>query len=72
MLKAVIFDMDGVLVDSEPLHYEINKLTAKRHCGIELDYEYYKQYYEQISPEYAEVLYKQVLEKYLYDEKQNL
>ena len=44
MLKAVIFDMDGVLVDSEPLHYEINKLTAKRHCGIELDYEYYKQY----------------------------
>ena len=44
MLKAVIFDMDGVLVDSEPLHYEINKLTAKRHCGINLDYDYYKQY----------------------------
>ena len=44
MLKAVIFDMDGVLVDSEPLHYEINKLTAKRHCGIILDYDYYKQY----------------------------
>ena len=44
MLKAVIFDMDGVLVDSEPLHYEINKLTAERHCGIILDYEYYKQY----------------------------
>lgn len=44
MLKAVIFDMEGVLVDSEPLHYEINKLTAKRHCGIDLDYEYYKQY----------------------------
>ena len=34
-----------------------------------IDYEYYKQYYEQISPEYAEVLYKQVLEKYLYDER---
>ena len=34
-----------------------------------IDYENYKQYYEQISPEYAEVLYKQVLEKYLYDER---
>lgn len=44
MLKAVIFDMDGVLVDSEPLHYEINKLTAERYCGIILDDEYYKQY----------------------------
>lgn len=33
-----------------------------------IDYEFYKQFYEQISPEYAEVLYKQVLEQYLYDE----
>lgn len=44
MLKAVIFDMDGVLVDSEPLHYEVNNLTMKEKYGIELDYEYYKQY----------------------------
>ena len=34
-----------------------------------IDYENYKKYYEQINPEYAEVLYKQVLEKYLYDER---
>ena len=34
-----------------------------------IDYEIYKQYYEEISPEYAEVLYKQVLEKYMYDER---
>ncbi len=34
-----------------------------------LDYDYYKQYYESIEPEYAEVLYKQVLEKYMYDQK---
>lgn len=34
-----------------------------------IDYEFYKQFYEEISPEYAEVLYKQVLEKYMYDER---
>ncbi len=34
-----------------------------------LDYDYYKQYYESIEPEYAEVLYKQVLERYMYDQK---
>lgn len=44
MLKAVIFDMDGVLVDSEPLHYEVNKITVLERFGIKLDYEYYKQY----------------------------
>lgn len=44
MLKAVIFDMDGVLVDSEPLHYEVNKVTVQERFGIDLNYEYYKQY----------------------------
>ncbi len=34
-----------------------------------LEYDYYKQYYEAIEPEYAEVLYQQVLEKYLHDVK---
>lgn len=34
-----------------------------------IDYDNYKKYYEEISPEYAEVLYKQVLEKYMFNER---
>ncbi len=44
MLKAVIFDMDGVLVDSEPLHFKSNQMTLRKYCGLELEYDYYKQY----------------------------
>lgn len=43
MLKAVIFDMDGVLIDSEPIHYEANR-RIMRNFGYELEYEYYKQF----------------------------
>ncbi len=32
MVKAVIFDMDGVIVDSEPIHFESDKMTM-RHYG---------------------------------------
>lgn len=35
MTKAVIFDMDGVLIDSEPLHFESDKLTFREY-GLEV------------------------------------
>lgn len=28
-MKAVIFDMDGVIIDSEPIHFEVDKQTFK-------------------------------------------
>lgn len=40
MPKAVIFDMDGVLVDSEPMHAHANVL-ALREFGLDMPYEYY-------------------------------
>lgn len=36
MKKAVIFDMDGVLIDSQPLHYEID-IRVIQACGYPAD-----------------------------------
>lgn len=41
MLKGVIFDMDGVLINSEPVHYRAWK-EAMKNRGTDLDYEIYK------------------------------
>ena len=34
MIHAIIFDMDGVLIDSQPMHYEGDRLTLAAH-GID-------------------------------------
>ncbi len=39
MLRAIIFDMDGVLVDSEPVHFKANQIVMQKHFGIELNYD---------------------------------
>ena len=40
MLKAIVFDFDGVIVDSEPLHYR-SFLHVARGLGIEFSYDQY-------------------------------
>ena len=42
MIKAVIFDMDGVLINTEPLHYQCWVEIFKERYGIDLDYDVYK------------------------------
>lgn len=36
MIKAVIFDMDGVVVDSEPLHFKMWAKIFKKEFGVKL------------------------------------
>lgn len=44
MLKAIVFDFDGVIVDSEPLHYRAFLRVAEG-FGIHFNYEQYVQRY---------------------------
>jgi beta-phosphoglucomutase family hydrolase len=43
LIQAVIFDMDGVLVDSEPLHYEAEKKALSRY-GLTFNREIHRKY----------------------------
>jgi beta-phosphoglucomutase family hydrolase len=42
-LKAVIFDMDGVIIDSEPLHFESDRRTLETY-GVQLDFDGMKRF----------------------------
>ena len=44
MPKAVIFDFDGVIVDSEPLHYEAFMRMTRRD-GVTISYDKYLESY---------------------------
>lgn len=50
MLKAVIFDMDGVIIDSEPLHFESDK-RVMREYGHEITNEELNHYVGVANPE---------------------
>ena len=50
MIDAVIFDMDGVLIDSEPLHYRTD-LTLLGKLGIQVQRDYLNRFVGMTNPE---------------------
>ncbi|MHC4643317.1 MAG: HAD hydrolase-like protein, partial [Planctomycetota bacterium] len=45
MLKAVIFDFDGVIADAEPLHYSTFKQTLAEYYHVDIPKQrYYDEY----------------------------
>lgn len=43
MIEAVIFDMDGVILDSEPIHYKVEKAIMKEN-GLDFQFEDHARY----------------------------
>lgn len=59
MIKGIIFDMDGVIIDSEIIHYEVFRDVSRKH-GIESSFEDYNKYVGSTD----EAIYSAFKEKY--------
>lgn len=57
MIKAIIFDMDGVIVDSIPMHFKIWK-NIFRNRGISLSLKEFEKYNGRSTYEIAEIMIK--------------
>ncbi|MCC5889538.1 MAG: HAD family phosphatase [Alkalibacterium sp.] len=58
MTKLFIFDMDGLMFDTEPLYFKANMKTAEK-VGIAFDYSFYKQYIGSSEKDFFEAMYNQ-------------
>lgn len=65
-IKAVIFDMDGLMFDTESLYYKANQQTADR-LGLPFDYAFYEKYIGASDKEFFNAMYEANDEKELVD-----
>lgn len=50
MITSIIFDMDGVLIDSQPMHYAADEITLK-HFGVDVDLKLLESYAGTTNPD---------------------
>ncbi len=70
MLRAVLFDMDGVIIDSEPLHAKAFQLAMKEY-GLDLREEYCYQFIGRTDRDFAKTLVNEYKLSYTDDDLLN-
>lgn len=66
-IKAVIFDMDGLMFDTETIYYQANQKTADK-IGLPFDYAFYEKYIGASDEDFFQALYAEHDEKALVDQ----
>lgn len=59
-MKAVIFDMDGVIIDSEPIHFYVDQLVFNNVLGMTVTHEYLEKYVGMTNPD----MWRDVIDEY--------
>lgn len=65
-VKAVIFDMDGLMFDTESIYYKANQKTADE-IGLPFDYPFYEKYIGASDEDFFQALYDAHEDKKLVD-----
>jgi len=65
-IKAVIFDMDGLMFDTESIYYKANQQTADR-LGLPFDYGFYEQFIGASDKDFFNAMYDENDDKELVD-----
>lgn len=66
-IEAVIFDMDGLMFDTEPIYYKANQKTAD-HLGMEYSFDVYSQFIGMGDKDYVETMRELYEDQELLDE----
>lgn len=66
-LKTVIFDMDGLMFDTESIYYQANQKTADK-IGLPFDYAFYEKFIGASDADFFQALYDAHDKKELVDE----
>ncbi|WP_368644941.1 HAD family hydrolase [Alkalibacterium putridalgicola] len=75
MNKVVVFDMDGLMFDTEPLYYKANQKTADA-LSIPFDYSFYEKYIGASETDFFQAMFDQFpknnVQQFIIDSKKDV